>query len=130
MWKGANSNPIKRPNALQTFPAQDTHQQLRLFFFGINGHVTACKCLFPQYLQVLLTKTLKNRYFRRISTLSLDFMYVIFGPAHYSRALVNLGWFNSRLVPYPKTVSLRVGCILAKFHGFIIKVNNSYVFGR
>lgn len=71
--------------------------------------MTASKCPFPQYLEVLLTKTHVGHF--RACTL-----------------LASIGEFG--LVPYPKTVSLRVGCILAKFHGFIIKVNNSHVFGR
>ena len=77
VWIGAHSYPLKRPNAQKTAPAQDTQQRLHHIW---KGHVTPkitwqqSKCLLPRYLQVLFTKTLKNRYFRSISTVSLVFM--------------------------------------------------------
>ena len=77
VWIGARSHPLKRPNAQKTAPAQDTQQRLHHIW---KGHVTPkitwqqSKCLPPRYLQVLFTKTLKNRYFRSISTVSLVFM--------------------------------------------------------
>ena len=78
VWIGARSHPLKRPNAQKTAPAQDTQQQLRHIWRkgSLTPKITwqQNKCLLPRYLQVLFTKTLKNRYCRSISTVSLVFM--------------------------------------------------------
>ena len=78
VWIVAHSHPLK---------AQMHRRQLQhripnngFTIFGRKGHVTPkitwqqSKCLRPRYLQVLFTKTLENRYFRSISTVSLVFM--------------------------------------------------------
>ena len=78
VWIGAHSHPLKLTNAQKT--AQYRTPNNGFAIFGRKGHVTPkitwqqSKCLLPRYLQVLFTKTLKNRYFRSISTVSLVFM--------------------------------------------------------
>ena len=78
VWIGAHSHPLKLTNAQKT--AQHRTPNNGFAIFGRKGHVTPkitwqqSKCLLPRYLQVLFTKTRKNRYFRSISTVSLVFM--------------------------------------------------------
>ena len=78
VWIGAHSHPLKLTNAQKT--AQHRTPNNGFAIYGRKGHVTPkitwqqSKCLLPRYLQVLFTKTLKNRYFRSISTVSLVFM--------------------------------------------------------